>query len=233
MDKQGPKTTAIICSAICFLAFLLLGVPEEEQLSTYFLPAWILLSIGGSGLHLTGFHFTNLFRSDGKKLASVAISTAFGASSGIFPIMQVLSQYADVKLKSMSIFYAVLVGIIGLNNIFTQPWNTIKPGSSFDLNFAIYRKEWWHRDLKTKPILTSIFAEVRKFDFYGEMLCYTFCLLLLTHYISTSGQLMFELGDVPFTNEPNAWNNFIITRMAGVSYSLSIKNKTVLFSFRC
>jgi MFS family permease len=217
MDKQGPKTTAILCSLTCLTAFLLLAIPNEEELDTYFLPAWILLSIGGSGLHLTGFHFTNLFRADGKKLASVAISAAFGASSAIFPLMQVFSQYLEVKLKSMAIVYAVIVFIIGANNLLIQPWDKITSGSPHKVSFEIYKKEWWVRDLKTKPFLRSIFMEVLKFDFYGEMLCYTFCLLLLTHYISTSGQLMHELGDSSFSNAPNAWTDYIVARMAGVS----------------
>lgn len=218
MDKQGPKLTAIICNTLCIIAFLLLAIPDEEELDTYFLPAWILLSVGGSGLHITGFHFTNLFVSDGKKLASVAISAAFGASSAVFSLMQVLSQYADVKLRSMAIFYVCVVFAIGLNNLFVQPWNKITPRSPFKVGFGLHKREWWVRDLQTKPFLASIIREVVKFNFYGEMSCYTCCLLLLTYYISTSGQLMYELGDAPFTGEPNVFTDYIVARMAGVSY---------------
>ena len=88
MDMQGPKTTAIICSILCLSAFSLLASVSDESFASVFLPAWILLSVGGSGLHITGFHLTNLFLGDGKKKASVGISAAFGASSAIFPIMQ-------------------------------------------------------------------------------------------------------------------------------------------------
>ena len=218
MDKQGPKATAILCCLTCFTALILLIIPSSlEELETYFLPAWILLSIGGSGLHLTGFHFTNLFRSDGKKIASVAISAAFGASSAIFPLMQVFSQYVDVKLRSMAMFYAAVVFSLGLTNFVMQPWNKITPGSVYELKTGVCTKDWWHRDLKSKPFLTSVIAEVVKFEFYGEMLVYTFCLLLFTHYLSTSGQLMYELGDLKLTSLPNAWTDYIISRMAGVS----------------
>ena len=64
---------------------------NEEELTSIFLPACILLSLGGSGMHITGFHFTNIFVGDGKKKAYMGISAAFGASSAIFPIMQVLN----------------------------------------------------------------------------------------------------------------------------------------------
>lgn len=88
MDIQGPKTTATICSVVCLLGICLLASAADESLTTTFLPAWILLSVGGSGLHITGFHLTNLFPGDGKKKASAGISAAFGASSAIFPAMQ-------------------------------------------------------------------------------------------------------------------------------------------------
>ena len=38
---------------------------------------------------------------------------------------------------------------------------------------------------------------------------------LLTHSISTSVQIMFEKGDVPFTNNPNDWSDYMISRMEG------------------
>ncbi len=62
MDRQGPKTTSVLCCFICLVGSLLLAISDEDKLSDIFLPAWVLLSFGGSGLHITGFHFTNLFK---------------------------------------------------------------------------------------------------------------------------------------------------------------------------
>ncbi len=62
LDRQGPKTTSVLCCLICLAGFLLLATSAENKLSGVFLPAWVLLSLGGSGLHITGFHFTNLFK---------------------------------------------------------------------------------------------------------------------------------------------------------------------------
>lgn len=216
MDRQGPKTTALLCSAICLSGFLILASSDDKTMSTNFLPAWILLSLGGSGLHLTGFHFTNLFSGDGKKKASAGISAAFGASSAIFPIMQVLNQYANIRLKTLSLVYSIIVGMIMLNNLFIQPWNKVSSRHEFEEpTLNVFQARWWHRDIKVKPLLSSISVEIVKFAFWGEALFYSVSLLLLTHYLSTSAQLLYEKGDIPFTSNPNDWTDYIITRMAG------------------
>lgn len=215
MDRQGPKTTSVLCSAICLSGFLILALSEGESMSKNFLPAWILLSLGGSGLHLTGFHFTNLFQGDGKKMASAGISAAFGASSAVFPIMQVFSQYANIRLNVLTLFYSVIVGIIMVNNLFIQPWNKVSSCNEFCPKFNILDASWWCRDLKVKPLLSSVSVAIVKFEFWGEALFYSVALLLLTHYLSTSAQLLYEKGDIPFTSNPNDWTDYIVTRMAG------------------
>ena len=85
-----------------------------------FLTAWILLSLGGSGLHITGFHFTNLYQGDGKTRASAGISAAFGASSAIFPIIQLLNQFANISVQDLAKFYSVIVSCILVNNLFVK-----------------------------------------------------------------------------------------------------------------
>ena len=215
LDFQGPKSTAILCSVTCLAGFIILAVVPSNLMSSYFMVAWILLSIGGSGLHLTGFHFTNLFSREGKKSASAGISAAFGASSAIFPIMQIFNQYLDVKLQTMAKFYSVVVFLIGMNNFFLQPWVKIQPGIPFKPSFNIFLSTWWKRDLKKKPFLSSITLEIKKFDFYGEAIFYSLSLFLLTYYLSTSSQLMYEKGDIPFTDKPNDWSDYMFARMAG------------------
>ena len=172
----------MLCSITCFAGFIILAVTPSDLISSYFLVAWILLSIGGSGLHLTGFHFTNLFNKEGKKKAAAGISAAFGASSAIFPIMQVFNQYLDIKFKSMAKFYSAVVFLIGVNNFFVQPWSKIQPGVPFKPSLNIFQSSWWKRDLKKKPFLSSISVEMKKFDFYGETIFYSVSLFLLTYY---------------------------------------------------
>ena len=221
LDVQGPKSTAIICGIICLVGFSLLASANEEELTSIFLPAWILLSLGGSGMHITGFHFTNLFVGDGKKKASTGISASFGASSAIFPIMQVLNQYAEIDLQSMATFYTAVVCLVVLNNFMIQPWSKVKKGETFSPKFNAFRSSWWKRDLGERPTLESIKTKLVRFEFYGEAMIYAVLLFLLTHSISTSAQLMFEKGDVPFTNNPNDWSDYMITRMAGWFNALS------------
>ena len=67
MDRQGPKMTSVMCSLICLAGFLMIASSDENEIGAIFLPAWILLSLGGSGLHITGFHFTNLFEVRGNR----------------------------------------------------------------------------------------------------------------------------------------------------------------------
>lgn len=78
LDYQGPKATAVLSSIIIFASFILLATTPTEELSGNFLIIWVLLSLGGSGVHISGFHMTNLFGS-AKKAASAGISAAFGA----------------------------------------------------------------------------------------------------------------------------------------------------------
>lgn len=220
LDSQGPKCTALMCSMVSFSGVLLLAVNPKENLRDIFMPAWVLLSLGGSGLHLSGFHFTNLFKEDGKKTASAAISAAFGASSAVFPIMQVFNQYAGVHLQDMAIFYAVIVFFIGVNNFLIQPWKKVQPGIPFKPEFKVWRPTWWKRGLKNKPLLASALVQAARFEMLGETLCYSMSLLLLTHFLSTSAQLMYEKGDKPFTSNPNDWTDYMIARMAGWFNSL-------------
>ena len=69
-------------------------------------------------------------------------------------------------------------------------------------------------------MLASILEQIIKFEMWGETFFYSMSLLLLTHYLSTSTQLMYEKGDKPFTSNPNDWTDYIISRLAGWVNSL-------------
>ena len=100
-------------------------------------------------------------------------------------------------------------------NFLIQPWSKVKKGEKYTPKFNVFRRSWWSRDLVDPPSLTSIMNDVVKFEFMGETLAYSVMLLLLTHFLSTSTQLMYEKGDVPFTNDPNNWSDYMFAKMAG------------------
>ena len=245
LDVQGPKLTSIICSFISLCGFCVLASSSGDQLTSNFLPAWILISLGGSGLHISGFHFTNLFPGDGKKRASAFISAAFGASSAVFPIMQLFNQYAGVPIHKMMAIYAALASLILANNFLIQPWSKLQKGESFIPNFKIFSPCWWNRDIGQKPTLANILEDAITFDFLGEATIYSILLLLLTHYLSTSSQLLYEKGDIPFTSNPNDWSDYMLAKMAGwfnalgiiflptVKFLLTKLRWPQLFSFLC
>jgi len=220
LDARGPKATATICCTSCLSGFIVLASTKKENLSDTFMPAWILLSLGGSGLHISGFHFTNLFKNDAKKIASAAISAAYGASSAVFPMMQVLNQYAGLELQQMAIFYSVVVFFVLMNNFLIQPWKKVVPGIPFKPDFKFWRAQWWKIEMKKKPLLASVFQQMTKFEMWGETLFFSIGLLLLTHFLSTSAQLMYEKGDQPFSSNPNDWTDYMFSRMSGWFNSL-------------
>jgi len=175
------------------------------------------LSFGGSGLHLAGFHATKLFHGSSKKVVSAVLSVAYGASSIVFVILQALNQYADFGLQDMSAGFCVIAAAVTINNFLVQPWKPYPPGISPPFPDArFYRKEWWNYDDKQKPLLKSVGGVLVKFDMWGETLFYSINLLLITYYLSTTAQLMYEKGDQPFTSNPNDWTDYMFTRMSGV-----------------
>ena len=115
LDKHGPKITAILSFATCLSGIIVMILDLD-----FFLLAWVLLSVGGSGVHLAGFHVTNMFDGDTKTAASATISAAFGSSALIFAAMQPINQFAGVSLQHLMVGYFVLVLALAINNFFVQ-----------------------------------------------------------------------------------------------------------------
>jgi len=220
LDSVGPKITSVASSFTCFAAFLVLAVASDDGLGSVAMAAWLLLAFGGAGMHISGFHTTQLFNNEGRVAASAGISAGFGASSLVFPLMQVLHQYADWQLQSMAAFYAGLVLLITVNNFVAQPWEKVQGGMNFQIDLRVHRRAWWRRDARWKPVLHSVREVLGKFEFWGEALFYSISMLLLTHYLGTSVHLMVEKGDVPLTSNPNDWTDYMFSRLAGLFNSL-------------
>jgi len=220
LDLRGPKITAVASCTVCLVAFLILACTPDGNLGDTFLLAWCLLCWGGSGLHVAGFHATNLFHGSVKTAASAGISASFGAAAIIFPLMQALNQYTGATLQYMSMAYAAIVLLVGLNNFLVQPWDKVQAGVPLLPDFHVWRGVWWRRADRGKTMIVGLRRIVATFDFWGEMLFYSISMLFMTHYLSTAAQLMYEKGDVPFTNNPNDWTDYMFTRLVGIFNSL-------------
>ena len=171
-------------------------------------------------MHISGFYATALFHGNAKKIASVGISAAFGASSAVFPILQVFNQFSNIGLQTLCTIYSGVVCLVLVNSFICIPWARLEQGNTATLNIRFWERQWWVGKVAKKPFLASVFDEVGKFEFWGESLFFSVNLFLLSYYLSTSGQLMYEKGDVKLTTEPNSWSDYIYARMAGWLNSL-------------
>ena len=222
LDVNGPKLTSVLCTTISFVGFLLLGLSSSEQLKSSFIWAWSLIALGGSGLHIVGFHMTNNYNGQSKQVASVCISAAFGASAAVFPIWQLFNQYAGLSIQHMASAYSVIIFVLGLINWLLQPWNKVQPGVPLKPNFQMWESAWWKRGPKRqKPIVLSTVLELMsRFEFWAECLFFSVNLFILTYYLSTNVAFLFEKGDIPFTSNPNDPSDYMYSRLAGWLNSL-------------
>lgn len=251
LDKHGPKITAILSFATCLSGIIVMILDLD-----FFLLAWVLLSVGGSGVHLAGFHVTNMFDGDTKTAASATISAAFGSSALVLAAMQPINQFAGVSLQHLMVGYFVLVLALAINNFFVQvsatafllhnaphlrqplcaptndrhsphvarvlpcyaqPWDMVEAGIPIVPDLRCYRRRWWKRAVYgSKPIVWSAVREMRRFDFWGEMLFFSVNLFVMTYYLSVMPQLLHAKGAIPFGHNPNDWEDYQFQRLSGI-----------------
>mmetsp|Transcript_60775 Transcript_60775/g.100949 ORF Transcript_60775/g.100949 Transcript_60775/m.100949 type:complete len:1477 (-) Transcript_60775:181-4611(-) len=233
LDRTGPRLVSSLCCVSCFAAFIAFAVVDDMERAVT--ACWIILAGAGSGLHLTGFHTTNLFEGKRRKAASAALSAGFGASSLILPVLQSLHQFADVSWKGISVFYSIICLLLFLNNLLIQPqcsWR--KPGSTphkfwrhssngiivldckscnshatcKDTLQATSKRNSLHLDSELREILCSA-------SFWGEAFFFSINLFAITFYLSTVGAILFALGDQKISDQPNDISDYVYTRIAG------------------
>lgn len=224
LDRFGPKITSFLSGILSITGLLLMATARDiQQLSDIITPAWVVLATGGSAMHLTSFHVTNLqIDKDKKKQASVYISAGFGGGSLILPILQIINQYGDVKLQTIAAWYAGVAAILTINSFFHQPWrawNAIGSKASVDVN--CFRRNWWPNSMKlTSKKLASDkkFMPLKKvltsFAFWGECFWFSGHVFMLTYYLSTINQILYSLGDARVNDNIDSFLNNVFTRVA-------------------
>jgi MFS family permease len=225
LDKFGPKITSVLAGLFSSVGFILLATAEDtERLSQVIQPAWIILALGGAAIHLTSFHTTNLQTNKALKgQASVYISAGFGAGSLVLPLLQLLNQYGHVSLQAISAGYAAVTLLLTINCFFHQPWrawNAIGSQVAVDLNCL--RRSWWPESLDrltaikrpSDPKFPPLSQVLRSFQFWGECFWFSGNVFLLTYYLSTISQLLFNLGDAKVNDDVDSFANNIFTRVA-------------------
>lgn len=223
MDKFGPKITAVVSGLVSVFGLILLATAKDVSLLTERItPAWIILAVGGSSMHLTSFHVTNLQGDPAdKRKASLFISAGFGAGSLLLPVLQVINQYGGISLQTICSIYAAVAFLLTANSFIVQPWrawNALKSEGVLDAN--VFRRSWWPSSIS---MLTAVkrsssakfppLGEVlRSFEMWGECFWFSSQLFLLTYYLSTISQVLFALGDARVNQDVDSLQNNMFTR---------------------
>lgn len=126
LDRFGPKITSCITGLLTTIGIVMMVVTAATSESDTFLPGWVLMASGGGGMHVAGFHTSNLFGVR-KKAASALLSASFGAGSIIFPLLQMYSQFGGWELTPILVAYACVAAALTLNSCVASPWRTCKP----------------------------------------------------------------------------------------------------------
>jgi hypothetical protein len=100
---------------------------------------------------------------------------------------------------------------------YAQPWDMVEAGIPIVPDLRCYRRGWWKRAVYgSKPIVWSAVREMRRFDFWGEMLFFSVNLFVMTYYLSVMPQLLHAKGAIPFGHNPNDWEDYQFQRLSGI-----------------
>mmetsp|Transcript_6881 Transcript_6881/g.15208 ORF Transcript_6881/g.15208 Transcript_6881/m.15208 type:complete len:1147 (+) Transcript_6881:201-3641(+) len=229
LDKFGPKLTAVLSGLVSFAGLLLLATAKDvTALDERITPAWIILAVGGSSMHLTSFHVTNLQKDAAeKRKASLAVSAGFGAGSLLLPVLQVINQYGGVSLQTICAVYSSVAILLTINSFFVQPWRAWNAlGSHAELDVNLLRASWWPSSInmltaikrKNSAKFPPLNEVLKSFVFWGECFWFSSQLFLLTYYLSTINQILFALGDARVNADVDSFANNMFTR-AGVFFN--------------
>ncbi len=251
LDRFGPKITSVCSGVLSTVGLLLIATAKDSsELTNRITGSWIVLAVGGSAMHLTSFHITNLQASVvEKRKASLYVSAGFGAGSLILPILQVINQYGNVRFQTICVYYSCLSILLTLNGFLVQPWrawNSI--GSSCEKSWNILDPSWWPcgdeatLTASKKPSDTkfpTLKEALTSFTFWGECYWFSCQLFLLTYYLSTINQILFSLGDAKVEQDVDSLLNNMFTRASiffnGLGFLWSpivgylMKTKTIYF----
>lgn len=113
LDRFGPRRVSSLGSSLCALGallFALLPPPQPEDLVDMSYVAFCIMAVGGSGVHLSWFHVSNLYPESRQTISSIIIA-GFVGSGAVFPVYQLLSDAApdNFARKQIFLFHGIIV----------------------------------------------------------------------------------------------------------------------------
>ena len=93
LDRFGPRCVSCLGSSLCALGALLFALLPPPQPDDAFDMAYVslcIMAVGGSGVHLSWFHLSNLFPKNRQTVSSIIIA-GFVGSGAVFPLYQLLT----------------------------------------------------------------------------------------------------------------------------------------------
>lgn len=120
LDNIGPKKSSIIGCILFLLGNFVMGLKPDNIGFEPFLPAYILLAIGGPMIFLSSFHLCNAFPKRSGLILS-AITGAFDASSLPFVIYSAIYRRYHVSLRTWFWLYMIVPALIIVEQILLAP----------------------------------------------------------------------------------------------------------------
>jgi len=230
LDYSGPKVTALATGVTSTIGLVLMtlaaGGGGSNSSGALLLPGWCLLACGGGGMHVSGFHVSNLYGAR-KKEASSMLSAAFGGGSILFPLLQLAAQFGGARLSTILAVYSAVGALLTLNTVFAAPWerygpnaDPVVPNSREVLTAAFWRngltgcarREGNHERRAPAADATPLRAHLMTFDFWRCTAYFSVGYLLNTFYLGALNELMYSKGDARLTSDTNSWDDFIFRR---------------------
>lgn len=145
LDSIGPRITSCSSLALAAIGQLLAAISNDTSRNFYH-TAFVLIGVGGIGVHLATFHLANTAPIRHIGLASAIFPCLFNVSAIVFPFMNILS-ITGMTLSTISILYAIVLVICLFFEFWIQEWKSIPrpapppapsaPAISTDLNYTI------------------------------------------------------------------------------------------------
>eukprot|EP00746_Dinoflagellata_sp_MGD_P156881 gnl/MRDRNA2_/MRDRNA2_86009_c1_seq12.p1 gnl/MRDRNA2_/MRDRNA2_86009_c1~~gnl/MRDRNA2_/MRDRNA2_86009_c1_seq12.p1 ORF type:complete len:472 (+),score=51.54 gnl/MRDRNA2_/MRDRNA2_86009_c1_seq12:74-1417(+) len=133
LDYAGPRFTAV-SSALTIVVGALLLSASFANLFDGFIPAFALVGLGGSGIHLASFHISNLFPAK-KKTVITSFSSAFN-SSGLIPLVLRAAYVAGLSSVEVFMMYAGLIFCFAIGYFLIHPTTNFQIGDGVNIRGA-------------------------------------------------------------------------------------------------
>lgn len=126
LDWQGPKKTAMVAALTICVGAILMAFSFGDMWRDAVAPGYVLMSLGGPGVHLANFHAGNLFPKI-KRTVTASFSGVYGTSGLVFVIINAAYQAGLNGFHAWGIFAGILCCIVVVYALI-QPSASFKPG---------------------------------------------------------------------------------------------------------